>query len=332
MGQDGPVEISPLAELFRPERDGAPMVATTAVGSEPSGRHPDDGGPPTWDPAQPHVAHGRLDRLTLAALAGDPSVAAARHTGAVKAGADATSEQWIDPVDAAAAIGRMGVVGLWGMEADCPELRVWLDRLGDELQVPGRYVTANGYWFAGGEGYRAHFDPYDVIVVQLAGDKTWAVAPEPDVVAPLQSFRPGASHDVVPDYLLPAVRRGAMPAPTLEVTLHPGSVLHLPGGWWHRTAAGRDPSWSVSVTFAPPSWAELIMDLVQAHLVTDPRFRSTARELLGPGPDDQIGRAGATVGPDPGADELARRLRALADALERGAADPDPLARALRRR
>jgi len=84
-------------------------------------------------------------------------------------------------------------------------------------------------------GFPLHWDDHDVIVVQLAGNKSWDVRGHSRPAPMYRDAEPNAvpSDDVV--------WRG---------TLTPGEVLHIPRGYWHQaTHAGHDEPLSLHLTF-----------------------------------------------------------------------------------
>lgn len=112
------------------------------------------------------------------------------------------------------------------MEVACRALQWWSREL----------VSVNAYLTTGrADGFRLHWDDHDVIVVQLAGEKSWEVR---------GSSRP---------YPL---RRDAEPnlTPSQDVlwagTARPGDVMGIPRGYWHQaTRRDRDDGLSLHVTF-----------------------------------------------------------------------------------
>ena len=75
----------------------------------------------------------------------------------------------------------------------------------------------------------AHTDDRDVLVLQLAGRKSWRVWPEPPVVRPAAPEQVGKAGLPVPPEVWAATPR--------ELTLTPGDVLYLPRGFVHEVSA-----------------------------------------------------------------------------------------------
>ncbi|MFI6640334.1 JmjC domain-containing protein [Streptomyces sp. NPDC050504] len=112
------------------------------------------------------------------------------------------------------------------MEAACRALQWWAHEL---VQV-NTYLTTQD---AG--GFKLHWDDHDVVIVQLAGHKSWEVR--------------GASRKV-PMY------RDAAPnsEPSEEIVwqgvMRPGDVMHIPRGFWHQaTRADQGDGYSLHATF-----------------------------------------------------------------------------------
>ncbi|CAM9986947.1 unnamed protein product [Ascophyllum nodosum] len=89
--------------------------------------------------------------------------------------------------------------------------------------VLGHPVNANLYMTPpGSQGFEAHFDWMDGIVVQVAGSKTWVLydemvaAPRPDL-----KYKPAAAD---------------LGEPIAVLELHPGDLMYIPRGWPHEAA------------------------------------------------------------------------------------------------
>ncbi|MFI9381776.1 JmjC domain-containing protein [Kutzneria sp. NPDC052558] len=122
---------------------------------------------------------------------------------------------------------------------------------------------------------RAHFDPIDLVTVQLRGRKTWRIAP--NTFAP-DPYEPWATLERVP----PTVRQYAdgepparIPDDAVEFTLDPGAVLHVPRGYWHETVSDRD-SMSLHLLLTPPTRLDAALAAVKNELVRDPFWRASA--------------------------------------------------------
>ncbi|KAJ1621960.1 hypothetical protein T492DRAFT_1065794 [Pavlovales sp. CCMP2436] len=120
-----------------------------------------------------------------------------------------------------------------------------------ELRLP---VNANFYaTVEGTQGFEAHFDQMDVLVLQLEGEKEWTVydpfLPLPDTE---RKFAPSAA-------LLASV-------PSVQVTLTPGSLLFLPRGFAHEAATSNGSQHSSHLTLGILSKDALWLGLVHAAI------------------------------------------------------------------
>ncbi len=112
------------------------------------------------------------------------------------------------------------------MEVACRALQWWSREL----------VQVNTYLTTGqADGFQLHWDDHDVVIVQLAGEKTWEVRGQS---RPVPMYR-----DAAPN-----------PDPPSEVmwagTLRAGEVMHIPRGCWHQaTRQMRGNGYSLHVTF-----------------------------------------------------------------------------------
>ena len=126
--------------------------------------------------------------------------------------------------------------------------------LGHPVQV-NAYVTPPQ-----NQGFADHYDVHDVFVLQVHGEKHWALR-EPVLDAPLRD-QPWA------DRRADVEARAARP-PHLETTLRPGDCLYLPRGWIH--AARALGGVSIHLTIGVQGWtrhhlAEALLDRARATL------------------------------------------------------------------
>lgn len=96
-------------------------------------------------------------------------------------------------------------------------------------------------------GLGLHWDAHDVLVVQVAGHKSWTVY-EPTRRYPL--FR-----DIEPNAYTPDKVR-------LETLMQPGDMLYVPRGWWHDVVAVDEPSLHLTIGFASSTGADYLYWLV----------------------------------------------------------------------
>jgi Cupin superfamily protein len=133
------------------------------------------------------------------------------------------------------------------LEIACRALQWWAHEL----------VTVNIYLTTGdAAGFDLHWDDHDVIVMQLAGEKSWEVR---GLSRPVPMFRDAAPN---PDPPQDAVWAGTMQA---------GDVMHIPRGYWHQaTRQDRGDGFSLHATFGFPKrtgvdWLNWLADQSRQH-------------------------------------------------------------------
>lgn len=155
-------------------------------------------------------------------------------------------------------------------------------------------VHANLYLTpAGAQGFDAHFDTHEVLVLQLEGHKHWRLY-GPTRKLPLVDERFN-----VPREQLGAVR---------EIGLEPGDLLYIPRGHVHEAFTSETASMHLTVGINIFRWADLLHEAVDSVTRRDERFR----ESLPPG---LLGGGAAPA-------EVAEHFRELLAALK-GAAQAD---------
>jgi hypothetical protein len=99
------------------------------------------------------------------------------------------------------------------------------------------------------------YDCHENIMVQIAGTRTWRVAPSEGALPTLMY--------VAGQPLTPALRaqgRTSVPADLQEIELRPGSALWLPRGTWHEIAAvTQAPSLHLNLRLRRPSWRDVLL-------------------------------------------------------------------------
>jgi hypothetical protein len=112
------------------------------------------------------------------------------------------------------------------LEVACRALQWWAHEL---VQVNAFLTTGEA------AGFRLHWDDHDVVIVQLAGEKSWEVR---GLSRPVPMFRDGAPNLEPPDEIV------------WSGTLRAGEVMHIPRGYWHQaTRQERGDGYSLHVTF-----------------------------------------------------------------------------------
>ncbi|WP_280441445.1 JmjC domain-containing protein [Nocardia brasiliensis] len=125
-----------------------------------------------------------------------------------------------------------------------------------------------------------HFDPIDVVTVQLSGRKTWRVAPNSFAPAPLEGWSTKESVPPVLRLYADGPRPTAIPDDATEFVLEPGAVLHVPRGYWHETASDQD-SISLHILLIPPLRLDFLLAALRNELLRDPYWRESAYDCSG---------------------------------------------------
>lgn len=124
-------------------------------------------------------------------------------------------------------------------------------------------------------GFVPHYDPHDVLVLQIEGSKTWHLS-DAAAVPPHEIQR----------------RKGVGTAgltSSTDVTLQPGDVLYLPRGQVHSAETGSEPSVHLTIGLHAPTVLTLLTHELHTLSLRDPRMhaRLSPRHL-----DDASARAG----------------------------------------
>jgi ribosomal protein L16 Arg81 hydroxylase len=124
------------------------------------------------------------------------------------------------------------------------------------------YLTAKS-----GGAFEAHFDPQDVIIVQVLGKKHWQIFGDPvPPSASTFSSKPGATR---PSTI------------TWERVMEPGNVLFIPRGQWHQAKVDGDISLHLTITIEGTLGAHYIR-WIGEKLATDDVFAQDIPRLEGP--------------------------------------------------
>ena len=152
-----------------------------------------------------------------------------------------------------------------------PGVRTLVSGLETELGV---HAQANLYLTPGGaQGFAAHYDSHDVLLVQVLGQKQWRLYDSPKGL-PMRGER------FEPDATKPGER-------TAELVLQRGDVLYIPRGLMHDADAVDDgPSMHVTLGLHAVRWSEVLLEALAAQALADPALRAglPLGALLG-GPD-----------------------------------------------
>jgi ribosomal protein L16 Arg81 hydroxylase len=142
------------------------------------------------------------------------------------------------------------------LEQTIPSLAALCDniksRLSEQIEV-GAIVTTGV-----GGALELHYDPEDLIILQVEGTKRWQIY-GPAVVNPVRA---------APKELLakePPPKR----APIFDEFLGPGDFLFVPGGSWHQCENGPGRSIHLGIFFVPPSIYDAIKAITSQILLEE---------------------------------------------------------------
>jgi ribosomal protein L16 Arg81 hydroxylase len=109
-------------------------------------------------------------------------------------------------------------------------------------------------------GFAPHYDPHDVLVLQMQGSKTWQVSG--DDAVPAHDMQRGMGVGT-PGLASPA-----------DVSLGPGDVLYLPRGQVHSAQTQSEPSLHLTVGLHAPTVLTLLTHLIHSLSSIDERFHA----------------------------------------------------------
>lgn len=147
-------------------------------------------------------------------------------------------------------------VVIMSMQQRWPSIAVLCRNLESVFHCP---VHANLYLTpAGAQGFDAHFDTHEVLVLQLEGHKTWRLY-GPTRRLPLVGER----------FNVPREKLG----PVREVHLQTGDLLYVPRGHVHEAFTAEEASMHLTVGVNVYRWADLLHEALASLTRDDERFR-----------------------------------------------------------
>jgi lysine-specific demethylase/histidyl-hydroxylase NO66 len=170
-----------------------------------------------------------------------------------------------DQVDSALVLREFAdgaTIVLQGLHRSWPPVCAFTRRLVAELGHPAQvnaYITPES-----ARGFDPHYDVHDVFVLQVSGEKHWAV------------HRPVREHPRA-DEPWPgrrdAVGARAREEPVIDVIMRPGDALYLPSGWLHSAVARQGTSIHLTIGVAALTGADVIRELVD-EISRQPELRA----------------------------------------------------------
>lgn len=117
----------------------------------------------------------------------------------------------------------------------------------------------------GAGAFKTHYDPEDLIILQVEGTKRWQVFRSP-VANPLRGI---AKQSPPPE-----------DDPIFDEVLEPGDLLFLPAGHWHRCESGLSTSVHLGIFWLPPTpWHAV--NRITNQLLADETFRTPLTRVEG---------------------------------------------------
>jgi hypothetical protein len=135
------------------------------------------------------------------------------------------------------------------LEVLCRSIRATLH---EQIKV-GAIVTTGP-----GGAFRLHYDPEDLIILQVEGRKRWKIFGPPDI-NPVVGLKPPAPPPE--DMLL------------FDEILEPGDFLFLPAGNWHRCENQSNRSLHLGIFFQPPNGLDVVK-AITSKLMADETLRA----------------------------------------------------------
>lgn len=130
-------------------------------------------------------------------------------------------------------------------------------------------------------GIAPHFDANENFTIQLRGAKAWEIAPNEYLDNPTSNYFAGEPMDnsmrAYVHHNLPTT----MPTNCEIAHLQSGSMLYLPGGYWHTTNTTEQESISLNIMFPRVTWADVFLQSVRPILLQDSRWRARSDDLIG---------------------------------------------------
>lgn len=129
-----------------------------------------------------------------------------------------------------------------------------------EGAIAGAIVTSG----AGSGAFPIHYDPEDLLILQVEGTKRWQIF-GPPVSNPLR----GMSKRVPPES-----------DPMFDEVLVAGDLLFVPAGYWHHCESGLSTSVHLGIFFLPPVLLHAVREIMRP-LMDDEAFRKPLTRLDG---------------------------------------------------
>jgi ribosomal protein L16 Arg81 hydroxylase len=131
-----------------------------------------------------------------------------------------------------------------------------------EGSLVGAVVTSG----AGAGAFPIHYDPEDLVILQVEGTKRWQIF-GPPVSQPLRGMPKQSPPETEPIF---------------DEVLEPGDLLFVPGGNWHHCESGLSTSVHLGIFFLPPTAWHVAKEALRP-LLSEELFRTPLTRLDGGG-------------------------------------------------
>jgi len=186
-----------------------------------------------------------------------PEITVTKSGGNITAADYAYDSGFVDAVRVSQLFADGATVVLSGLQERLPKLAQFCRAL--EQAISCRVQTNIYMTPPGSQGFNAHYDNHDVIVLQIEGTKEWRIYDTP-VELPLntQAFDP---------------HRVQVGAETDRFVLEPGDMCYVPRGMAHDAVATDQVSLHITTGLLLRTWADLLAEAVNTMAHDDPAFR-----------------------------------------------------------
>jgi cupin superfamily protein len=197
------------------------------------------------------LSEADVERLVCSTAIRYPAFRLVREGGQLAVGSYTSDVSWRPPFTATADVPRVlaeweagATIVLQALHVNWHPLAVFCRLLEEAL---GHGVQANAYYTPrGSQGFGAHHDTHDVLVLQVAGGKRWRLY-DPLFELPLKHQRYSSA-------------LGEHGAPTDELELRAGDTLYLPRGWLHEAETSATDSLHLTIGITAYTWLDAVKD------------------------------------------------------------------------
>lgn len=167
------------------------------------------------------------------------------------------------------------------IDQESSAIRTWVESLSASMGLHNVTVRASIFASKRSAGIAPHFDANENFTIQLRGAKAWEIAPNDYLRNPTSNYFSGEPIDDSMRAYVHHELPTTMPSNNEVVHLQAGSMLYLPGGYWHTTRTTEYESVSLNIVFPRVTWADVFLQSLRPILLQDSRWRARADDLIG---------------------------------------------------